>query len=183
MGDLIVLPGQGRKLVTKAQEVTFKAGEAQGSDVSIFEVVVPPGFDTGAHFHEQSQEFFYILEGELELLAFEPTERTGDDWLGWESVDGERVVRAGAGSSMFVPPDTPHAFRNATDEPVRMLFQCYPSPEHEHYFEEIAEIWSTGRAVDAEAVQRMRSRYDVKQITPMRFAPPSEQSSGAAVDS
>ncbi|MBL1082302.1 cupin domain-containing protein [Streptomyces actinomycinicus] len=175
MSDLVVLPGEGRKLTTKAQEVTFKATGAQGSAVSIFEVVVPPGFDTGAHFHEHSQEFFFILEGELELMAFEPTERTGDDWLGWESADGERVVRAGRGSAMFVPPHTPHAFRNATSEPVRMLFQCYPSPEHELYFEEIAEIWSTGRAVDPEAVEEMRRRYDVKQITPMRFEPPAAQ--------
>ncbi|MEU7100563.1 cupin domain-containing protein [Streptomyces longwoodensis] len=171
MSDLIVLPGQGRKLVTKAQEVTFKATGAQGSSVSIFEVVVPPGFDTGAHFHEHSQEFFYVLEGELELMAFEPTERTQDDWLDWESVDGDRLVRAGEGSAMFVPPNTPHAFRNATDKPVRMLFQCFPSPEHELYFEEIAEIWSSGESVDPDAVERMRSRYDVKQITPMRFGP------------
>jgi quercetin dioxygenase-like cupin family protein len=175
MSDLIVLPGQGRKLVTKAQEVTFKATGAQGSSVSIFEVVVPPGFDTGAHFHEHAQEFFYILEGELELMAFEPTERTDDDWLDWESAAGDRLVRASAGSAMFVPPNTPHAFRNATDQPVRMLFQCFPSPEHELYFEEIAEIWSTGKSVDPEAVERMRSRYDVKQITPMRFQPPVEQ--------
>ncbi|KOV70814.1 cupin [Streptomyces sp. MMG1121] len=167
-------------MVTKAQEVTFKATGAQGSSVSIFEVVVPPGFDTGAHFHQHSQEFFYILEGELELMAFEPTERTDDDWLDWESADGDRLVRAGEGSSMFVPPNTPHAFRNATDRPVRMLFQCFPSPDHELYFEEIAEIWSTCRSVDAEAVARMRSRYDVRQITPMRFEPAAVQAAGAA---
>lgn len=180
MRDLIVLPGEGRKLVTRAQEVTFKATGELGSSVSIFEVVVPPGFDTGAHFHEHSQEFFYILEGELELMAFEPTERTDDDWLDWESADGERLIRASAGSSMFVPPDTPHAFRNATDKPVRMLFQCFPSPDHELYFEEIAEIWSTGRAVDAEAVESMRSRYDVRQITPMRFDPDAAEATQGA---
>ncbi|MEW2392181.1 cupin domain-containing protein [Streptomyces venezuelae] len=173
MSDLIRLPGEGRKLVTKAQEVTFKATGAQGSSASIFEVVVPPGFDTGGHYHEGAEEFFYILEGELELLAFEPAERT-DDWLDWESADGDRVVRAPAGSSMFVPPNTPHAFRNATDSPVRMLFQSNPSPEHEAYFEEIAEIWAAGGdSVDPEAVRRMRARYDVKQITPMKFAPPT----------
>lgn len=179
MSDLIRLPGEGHKLVTKAQEVTFKATGAQGSSASIFEVVVPPGFDTGGHFHEHSEEFFYILEGELELLAFEPAERT-DDWLDWESADGDRVVRAAAGSSMFVPPNTPHAFRNATDRPVRMLFQSSPSPDHELYFEEIAEIWSTGDSVDPEAVKRMRSKYDVKQITPMRFEPPAARSTEAA---
>ena len=173
MSGLIVPPGEGRKLVTRAQEVTFKVTGAHGSSVSIFEVLVPPGFDVGAHTHSQSQEFFYVLEGELELLAFEPTKRTEESWHDWESSGGDRVVRAGAGSSMFVPPGCPHAFRNATDKPARMLFQSLPSPDHEEYFEEIAEIWESGRTVDSGAVEKMRQRYDVEQITPLRYEPPT----------
>ena len=173
MSGLIVPPGQGRKLVSRAQEVTFKVTEAHGSVVSTFEVVVPPGFDVGAHSHHHSQEFFYVLEGELDLLAFEPAKRTEDRWHEWESAGGDRVVRAGAGSCMFVPPGCPHAFRNSTDKPARMLFQSYPSPDHERYFEEIAEIWAAGGAVDPDAVQRLRDRYDVNQITPLRYGPTS----------
>ena len=173
MSGVIVPPGGGQKLTTRAQEVTFKVTGAHGSAVSCFEVVVPPGFDVGAHSHHRSQELFYVLDGELDLLAFEPTRRTGDGWQDWESADGDRAVRAGAGSCMFVPPGCPHAFRNATDKPARMLFQSYPSPDHERYFEEIAEIWSTGRSVDPEAVQRLRDRYDVSQITPLRYEPPA----------
>jgi oxalate decarboxylase/phosphoglucose isomerase-like protein (cupin superfamily) len=173
MSGLIVPPGQGRKLTTRAQEVTFKVTGAHGSAVSCFEVLVPPGFDVGAHTHRNSQEFFYVLAGELDLLAFEPTERTGDGWQDWESATGDRVVRAGPGSCMFVPPGCPHAFRNATDAPARMLFQSYPAPDHERYFEEIAEIWSAGRSVDPGAVRRLRDRYDVRQITPLRYEPPA----------
>lgn len=168
MSGLIVPPGQGRKLTTKAQEVTFKVTAADGALVSCFEVVVPPGFDVGAHTHSHAQEFFYVLEGELDLLAFEPARRTAEGWQDWESVDGRRVVRAGAGSCMFVPPRCPHAFRNATDRPARMLFQSYPAPDHERYFEEIAEIWA-----DPDAVAELRDRYDVRQITPLRFEPPA----------
>jgi mannose-6-phosphate isomerase-like protein (cupin superfamily) len=173
MSGHIVPPGQGRKLITKAQEVTFKVAGEHGSVVSCFEVVVPPGFDVGAHSHHRSQEFFYVLEGELDLLAFEPVNRTGDGWQDWVSAGGDRVVRAGAGSCMFVPPECPHAFRNATDKPARMLFQSYPAPDHERYFEEIFEIFSAGRSVDPDAVQRLRDRYDVKQITPLRYGPPA----------
>lgn len=177
MSGLIVPPGHGRKLITKAQEVTFKATAAHGSSVSVFEVVVPPGFDVGAHVHDRSQEFFYVLEGELDLLAFEPAQRTRDSWHDWESPGGDRVVRAGEGSCMFVPPGIPHAFRNATDSPARMLFQSYPSPDHEHYFEEIVEIFSAGASVDPDAVERMRRRYDVRQITQLRYAPPAHRGS------
>ncbi|MFH8620081.1 cupin domain-containing protein [Streptomyces sp. NPDC017979] len=172
MTDLIIPPGGGRKLITPAQEVTFKATKAQGSSISIFEVIVPPGFDVGAHVHNHSQEFFYVLEGELDLLCFEPAERTADTWHHWTSPKGDRVIRAAEGGCMFVPPGTPHAFRNPTDKPVKMLFQSYPSPEHETYFEEIAEIWARGSTVDASAVEEMRKRYDVSQITPLRYEPP-----------
>lgn len=173
MTGLIVPPGAGKRLITKAQDVTFKVTGADGSSVSIFEVIVPPGFDVGAHVHNHSQEFFYVLEGELDLLAFEPTKRTEDSWHDWESPNGEQVVRAGAGSCMFVPPGCPHAFRNATDKPARMLFQSYPSPDHELYFDEIVEIFSAGRSVDSDAVEKMRERYDVSQITPLRYEPPT----------
>ncbi|MEU6126848.1 cupin domain-containing protein [Streptomyces sp. NPDC047123] len=178
MTGLILPPGGGRKLITKAQEVTFKATHAHGSSISIFEVVVPPGFDVGAHVHENSQEFFYVLEGELQLLAFEPAERTEQNWHQWQSADGQGAVTATEGACMFVPPGTPHAFRNAGTAPARMLFQSYPSPDHEHYFEEIAEIWSRGTAVDPAAVEEMRERYDVSQITPLRYQPPAAAGRG-----
>src|SRR5215472_17598998 len=130
MNGVIVPPGQGRKLITKAQEITFKVTGANGSYASCFEVVVPPGFDVGAHIHANAEEFFYVLGGELDLMAFEPVKRTQEDWRDWESHRGDRVVRAGAGSCLFVPPGCPHAFMNSTDEPARMLFQSAPSPDH-----------------------------------------------------
>lgn len=173
MSGLVVPPGAGRKLTTRAQEVTFKATGEEGSPLSVFEVVVPPGFDVGAHVHRDSQEFFYVLEGELQLLAFEPARRTADSWHQWESPAGDKVTEAGEGAFMFVPPGTPHAFRNASRRPARMLFQCYPSPYHESYFEEIAQLWAAGTSVDPDAVEQMRRRYDVDQITPLRYEPPA----------
>jgi mannose-6-phosphate isomerase-like protein (cupin superfamily) len=171
MSGLVVPAGQGRKLVTKAQEVTFKVTGAHGSFASCFEVVVPPGFDVGAHAHGRSEEFFYVLEGELDVFAFEPVMRTGERWQDWVSPDGDRVVRAGPGSCMFVPPGCPHAFTNPTDKPARMLFQSAPAPDHERYFEEICEIFSQGPTVDSQAVQRLRDRYGLSQITPLRYGP------------
>jgi hypothetical protein len=74
---------------------------------------------------------------------------------------------------MFVPPGCPHAFMNATDEPVRMLFQSSPSPDHERYFEELCEIFSSGKVVDSGAVQKLCDRYGLTQITPLRHEPPA----------
>ena len=155
---LVLPPGAGRRIVTGAQS----------SAASTFEVVVPPGFDVGAHVHARSEELFYVLEGELDVLAFEPRVRTRESWREWESRSGQRVTRATAGTLIHVPPGCPHAFTNATADPVRMLFQSSPPPDHEQYFEELLDILTSGGPVDHEAIARLRERYDIQQLTPLR---------------
>jgi mannose-6-phosphate isomerase-like protein (cupin superfamily) len=172
MNGLIVPPGQGRKLITAAQEVTLKVSGMHGSFASVFEVLVPPGMDVGAQAHDRSKEFFYVLEGELDIFAFEPVKRTEEGWQDWESPDGERIVHAGAGTCMFVPAGCPHAFANPSGKPARLLVQSYPAPDHEHYFDELCAIISTSHP-DFQAVQQLRKRYGVTQITPLRYGPPS----------
>ncbi|MET9958524.1 cupin domain-containing protein [Streptomyces sp. NPDC006326] len=172
-GDgLIVPPGAGRTLSTSAQQVTFKVTGAHSSTASTFEVVVPPGFDVGAHVHGRSEELFYVLEGELDVMAFEPRIRTRDDWRTWESRSGERHVRATAGTMILVPPGCPHAFANPTGRPARMLLQAAPPPDHERYFEELLDLLNSGGEVDRAAVEELRGRYDIEQLTPLRHEPP-----------
>ncbi|TDV54214.1 cupin domain-containing protein [Actinophytocola oryzae] len=166
---LVVMPGGGRTIRTAAQEVTFKVTGAHSPTASTFEVVVPPGFDVGAHAHSRSEEFFYVLDGELDVLAFEPRTRTPDDWRNWESPGGERYVRATAGTAILVPPGCPHAFANPTGRPARMLFQAAPPPDHERYFEELLGLLDSGQATP-EAVADLRARYDIEQLTPLKTA-------------
>ncbi|GBP98935.1 cupin domain-containing protein [Streptomyces spongiicola] len=165
---LLVPPGHGRTLRAAAQEVTFKVTGEHSRVSSSFEVVVPPGFDVGAHVHARSEELFYVLEGELEMLAFEPRVRTGGDWRDWESPGGGRPVRAGPGTVVVVPPGCPHAFANRTGKPARMFFQASPPPDHERYFEELIGILDRAGPPDHEAIAELRSRYDIEQLTPLR---------------
>jgi quercetin dioxygenase-like cupin family protein len=168
MDGLVLPPGAGRTLVTSAQEVTMKVTGARTQVGSLFEVVVPPGFDVGAHAHANSEEVFYLLEGELEVLAFEPRERTPDNWQLWESRSGERPARATPGSVVHVPPGCPHAFANRTDQNARMLVQAAPPPNHERYFEELLEILNADGPPDEAAISALRRRYDIHQLTPLR---------------
>ncbi|GHC46481.1 cupin domain-containing protein [Streptomyces cinnamoneus] len=170
---LVVPPGGGRTLVTPAQQVTFKVTGEHSRAASSFEVVVPPGFDVGAHLHTRSEELFYVLEGELDVLAFEPRIRTRDSWREWESPSGQRCVRAKAGTVIVVPAGCPHAFANPTGDPARMFFQASPPPDHERYFEELFDILNSGPQVDGEAVAKLRERYDIEQLTPLRMTPPA----------
>lgn len=99
---------------------------AQARSASSFELVVRPGFDVGAHVHSRLEELFYVVEGELELLAFEPRVRTATAWRDWESAEGQRAVRGGRGTLMFVPVGCPHAFANRGASVARVFFYAAP---------------------------------------------------------
>lgn len=163
---LIIPPGQGKTLVAGGAEITFKVTAEQAATTSSFEVIVHPGYDVGAHVHGHQEELFYILEGELDLFAFEPLVRTEGNWRVWQSRTGARVFRGGPGSMMFVPPGCPHAFANSGATSARMLFQATPTG-HEGYFEELLAILKRGGPPDPEVIAVLRRRYDIEQLTPL----------------
>ena len=79
--------------------MTLKVGGKNSAAWWMFEVVdIAPGFDVGAHLHRNAEELFYVLEGQLDLLAFEPRVRTAGNWQSWESPPGPRWPAAGRGA-------------------------------------------------------------------------------------
>lgn len=166
---LMLSPGAGR--MVQGAGMTLKVGAGQSTVWSAFEAVVTPGFDVGAHLHREAEEFFYILDGELDLLAFEPEQRTADGWCSWQSASGTQVMRGGPGAAMFVPAGCPHAFANPGVTPVRMLFLVSP-PGHEHYLDEIGEVIAQGGPPSPAVIAGIRARHDIEQLTPMTVGPP-----------
>ena len=57
----------------------------------------------------------------------------------FEFLTGEDTVRTGAGSLIYVPRGTLHAFSNVGDGPGRMLNCQTPGGLHERFFEEIGD--------------------------------------------
>jgi oxalate decarboxylase/phosphoglucose isomerase-like protein (cupin superfamily) len=165
---LVLAPGQGRVIAGGGLHATVKVARGTTTLASTFEIVVPPGFDVGAHVHAAAEELFYVLEGELDLLAFEPGSRAIGDWHEWTSDSGQRFMRGGQGSLMFVPKGCPHAFANPSTRPARMLFQAAPAG-HEDYLEELATLMqaANGRP-DPAKVAELRRRYDIEQLTALR---------------
>lgn len=159
---LVLPPGAGHRI--QGAGMTLKVGAERSRNWSVFEAEVPPGFDVGAHLHGEAEELFYILQGELDLLAFEPRTRTTGDWRAWESDTGAKVVRGGPGSVMSVPPGCPHAFANPGPAPARMLFLVAPSG-HEHYLEKLAELLAHPEPTDQAAIASLRARHDIHQLT------------------
>ncbi len=167
MPGMMLAPGEGRRITGGGMQATLKVAGGQDALTSTFEVVVPAGYDVGAHVHSTGEELFYVVQGILDVLAFEPVERTAD-WHDWESTEGRRYLRGGPGSLLFVSAGCPHAFANLSAEPVTMLFQSAPSG-HEDYFEELATLLrDSGNRPDPTAMIALRTRYDIAQITSFR---------------
>ena len=158
-------PREGRLITGGALHATLKVAGGPNALASTFEIEVPAGYDVGAHVHTRGEEIFYIVDGTVDLLAFEPVDRSVGDWHDWVSADGRRYLRGGPGSLMHIPAGVPHAFANTASEPATLFFQSSPSG-HERYFEELAELLrSSGGRPDPSVVAVIRERHDIIQLT------------------
>ncbi len=89
--------------------VMLATGEQTGGAYCLAEATVPPGGGPPPHYHTREEEMFYVLEGEITFTV------------------EERIVIGRAGSFVQIPRGTPHAFKNQSAAPVRMLIQCVPA--------------------------------------------------------
>ena len=89
--------------------------------MGIFEDEVPPEIGPGPHLHPSQDETHYILEGQFEFVF------------------GDRKVNAGAGSVVYVPKTTVHAFTNTGTEKGKILFIETPAGPLEQWLEEAGE--------------------------------------------
>ena len=100
-----------------------------GADTSgrycLIDMLVPPGGGPPPHRHD-FEEMFTILDGEIEL-TFRGVAR-----------------RASAGSTVNIPANSPHAFKNKSDKPARLLCMCTPAGQEEFFM-------LVGDAVDSRA--------------------------------
>jgi uncharacterized cupin superfamily protein len=130
-------PGAGLSVELGLGCPTIKIGRSLSGQVGVVEGELPPGGGFQVpHWHEDLDEVFYVLEGEIEFL-----------------LDGE-WHRAPASSTVFVPAGTVHAFRNASDRPARQLVV---GPVE--VAELIAELGEHPREQWEEVHQRHRSHY------------------------
>ncbi len=83
---------------------------------SLAEATLAPGQATERHYHRQSEELYYLLEGSGEM-----------------EVDGERAA-VGPGDAILIPPGAWHQIRAAESAPLRFLCCCAPAYRHEDTF-------------------------------------------------
>jgi mannose-6-phosphate isomerase-like protein (cupin superfamily) len=96
---VVVQPGEGH--VVGNVEFLARTADTPRFNFSIIEIVA--GRELEAHVHDEEDDAFYILEGEMTFVL------------------GDEEVKAGPGAFVLVPPGVEHGFRNDGEVPVRML--------------------------------------------------------------
>jgi quercetin dioxygenase-like cupin family protein len=89
--------------------VMLATGEQTNGAYMLAEATVPPGGGPPPHYHTREEESFYVLEGEMTFTV------------------GDRTITGRPGDFVQIPRGTPHAFKNETSAPARMLIQCVPA--------------------------------------------------------
>jgi quercetin dioxygenase-like cupin family protein len=111
-GAVYVPAGDGPTTWFSGDVYTIKASrESTSGSLGVVEATVPPGGGPIAHAHTRTDEAFYILSGELEIL------------------DGGRTFVARTGDFIFVPRGIRHRFKNTGAHAARMLFMLTPGGE------------------------------------------------------
>src|SRR5882672_6377401 len=80
----------------------------------LIDMLVPPGGGPPPHRHD-FEEMFTILDGQIEL-----------------TFRGE-AHRANAGSTVNIPANAPHSFKNNSAKPARLLCMCTPAGQDEFF--------------------------------------------------
>jgi len=144
---IILQHGEAGSVSVLGSRIDYLVTAEHSKCCSIFELSVAPGFDTGAHYHTKMEEFFYVLEGEVNLRS------------------GDRVIRGGPGTFVSVPRGAAHSYGNPGPGMARVLLITSP-PGFEQYFEELTELLARGGRPDAEAIARLRAKHDTIQLPP-----------------
>jgi quercetin dioxygenase-like cupin family protein len=93
-------------------------------DVLTVEAWVDPGGGVTPHVHPSMEEWFKVLDGEVEFLV-------GRRWQRLEEV--------------LVPAGTRHAYRNVSTEPAHMVTEVTPPMELEEFLTDVAALARAGR--------------------------------------
>ncbi len=149
---IVLLPGERETISMPGNEVSFVHREPDSAFSMVEWSLEPWAAGSSVHIHRKTDEAFYVLEGTFGFQV------------------GEETVEGSAGSFVFAPKGTKHAFWNKGPTTARLLLTMSP-PEFWRYLEELAEgLAETGE--DEEAATRLRKRlsekYDVEVVGPPR---------------
>ncbi|EIY5082333.1 MULTISPECIES: cupin domain-containing protein [Klebsiella/Raoultella group] len=141
MQPFIIRDNEGVPLWLNNDTYTIKLDKGNtGGSISIIQGFVGPGGGPIWHLHEDADEIFYVLDGQLTVRA------------------GENIFQANPGDFVYVPKGIYHQFRNNSIKPIKILLMFSPAG-FEGFFRETGIVAKEGvtpplHIHDAEANRR-----------------------------
>ena len=139
----VVAPDGGETFSMNGLSLTFKAtSEITNDQLGVYEIVLAPrAIGAKLHYHRFMDETFIVTQGVLTLTA------------------GSQEHAAEAGTVAYVPRFTPHAFRNDTDEEVKLILLFNPAQKREGFFRGLHE--TLGEVpIDPNKYLKLYNKYD-----------------------
>lgn len=143
-------PGQGILIpMEPGSLVRFKI-LARDTDhrFEMYEREVPPHtIGADPHYHEATEETFYIVSGIATILC------------------GEERSPYGAGSIVVVPRGIVHGYWNETPEPIKLLITFCPGLDHDQFFQGLSQLKNGPPDRYADDLAALRKRFGSVSVT------------------
>ena len=140
--------GSGNPLNVLGDHMVVRlTGAETGERFTLVEQTNEPGTGIPMHLHENEDELFHILEGQMNFRV------------------GGQAVTATAGTTVFLPRNIPHDWMVVGDTPVRTLLSVFPAGV-EGMWQELSDM--PAGPPDMQRVMEICASYGV------RFLPPSD---------
>lgn len=144
METKVLKPGEGRVLnVIGDNQIVRLSGEETGGKFVLVEQNNGPGVGVPPHTHDNEDELFQIVEGEMTF-----------------TVAGETVI-APAGTTVFLPRGVPHSFMTSGEGNTKSLIMAFPAGI-ENMFDELSAF--PPGPPDMEKVLAICERYGVRFV-------------------
>ncbi len=142
--EKIIRSGEGKQLNVIGDKITLKlTGKDTGGKYVLVEQNNEPGIGIPPHVHENEDEIFRVIEGQLEV----------------QIADQKTVL--GPGDMVLCPRGIPHTWKVVGDSNAKVDLSFYPAGM-EGMFEELAQL--PDGPPDMEVVSEICGRYGIKFV-------------------
>ncbi len=141
-GPVVTAAGEGQTWNVVGDQMTCKVASEQTEETyAVIEELSPPQGGTPLHVHRATDEVFYVVEGEYQVVC------------------GDNKFNAPQGTLFAVPKSSPHSLRNISAVASRVLVTLIPGG-FEKFFEEANGV------TDPEQLVEIAKRHDVEFLPP-----------------